>query len=96
MKKNNIYDVIVAPIMSEKGVYLRDFGHYVFKVNKNSNKFVIKSAVENIFKVKVKSVNVISKHPKSKIFKGIKGKQSSYKKAIVSLKSGHTIQSMSI
>lgn len=85
------YDVIRYPLVSEKSNTMSAFGQYFFAVLPSADKAQIKSAVENIFKVKVKAVNTLIKKGKRKTFKGKKGVQSDLKKAMVTLESGHTI-----
>ena len=55
-----IYEIIRSPLISEKSTFISQFNYYVFKVSPNSNKKEIKNAVENIFKVEVKSVNTLN------------------------------------
>lgn len=88
----NIYNVVLEPIYSEKATVLNEQSKYTFKVAKFANKQDIKQAVEKIFEVKVLSVNVLNAKGKEKIFKGIKGKRSGFKKAIVSLEKGQVIE----
>ncbi len=55
------YDIIIAPVITEKGAFLREkYNQYVFKVAKNSNKKEIKWAIENLYKVKVVKVKVLN------------------------------------
>lgn len=81
-----MYDVILRPLLTEKGNDLENIGKYLFSVNVNSNKSQIKKAFEKIFDVEVKSVNIINICGKIKIFKGTKGKRPNIKKAIVTTK----------
>ena len=90
-KNSNDYTVIVSPIVTEKSTRASENNQVVFKVSDRSTKGSVKQAVENIFGVKVKAVNMIRRKGKIKIFKGKKGKRSDEKKAIVSLKEGETI-----
>ncbi len=89
--KNNIYNIIKNPIVTEKTTKISENNQFVFKVDIDSSKQSIKLAIEKIFKVKVDRINTIKIKGKQKIFKGTKGKRSDYKKAIISLKEGQTI-----
>ena len=89
--KSNIYEIIKQPVVTEKTTKISENNQFVFKVQNSSSKLDIKKAVEKIFKVKVKSVNTIKIKGKTKIFKGTKGRRSDYKKAIITLKSGETL-----
>jgi large subunit ribosomal protein L23 len=86
------YDVLRRPVLTEKSNYLGDQGKYVFVVDKDSNKLQIKKAVEKVFDVVVKSVNIINVPGKTKVFKGKKGKRSGYKKAVVTTKDMQKIE----
>lgn|SRR5574344_1389445 len=80
------YDIIIAPVVSERSMELTDGNKYVFKVDRKANKSEIKEAVETIFEnVKVKKVNTINMKGKSTRYGMITGKKSDWKKAIVTL-----------
>ena len=81
-----MYDIIKMPLLTEKSNSLESLGKYVFIVSSDSNKIQIKKAVEHIFNVEVKNVNIINIQGKTKVFKGKKGKRVSFKKAIVTTK----------
>ncbi len=87
------YDIIIAPVITEKGAFLREkYNQYVFKVAKNSNKKEIKWAIENLYKVKVVKVKVLNVKPKPKRLRHrLYGRTSAWKKAYVELKEGDTI-----
>ena len=88
----NAYDIIIAPVISEKSMGMLADKKYTFKVNANANKIEIKKAVEEIFKVevdKVTTVNVIGKNKRVGVHEG---KRSDWKKAIVKLKGNKTIE----
>jgi large subunit ribosomal protein L23 len=85
------YDVIVAPVITEKATLASERSQVMFKVARNATKPQIKEAVEKLFDVKVKSVNTLNRRGKVKAFKGRVGSQSSTKRAIVTLVEGHTI-----
>ena len=86
-----IYEVIRSPLVSEKSTFISQFNYYVFKVSSNSTKMEIKNAVENIFKVEVKSVNTLNQKGKKKRFRGKVGVRAGIKKAFVKLAEGQTI-----
>tara|TARA_B100001741_G_C16059830_1_gene372714 strand:- start:180 stop:476 length:297 start_codon:yes stop_codon:yes gene_type:complete len=89
--KQNIYDQILSPIVTEKSTNQSEFNKIVFKVNKKLNKKIIKKNVEKIFKVEVIKVNIVNKKTKVKTTRGRKVKVPGYKKAIVTLKKGQNI-----
>lgn len=85
------YDVIVSPVISEKSTMASEANQVVFNVAPNASKPQIKQAVEALFSVKVKAVNVLVRKGKVKRFKGILGKQNNVKKAVVTLVDGESI-----
>jgi large subunit ribosomal protein L23 len=85
------YDVIRSPIITEKSTMASENGQVMFNVAPNATKPQIKSAVEALFSVKVKAVNTLVRKGKEKRFRGMLGKQSDVKKAIVTLEDGQTI-----
>jgi large subunit ribosomal protein L23 len=85
------YDVIVAPVITEKATLASDRNQVMFKVAKHATKPQIKEAVEKLFDVKVKSVNTHVRKGKIKAFKGTVGEQAQVKRAIVTLEEGHRI-----
>lgn len=91
MKEEELYDVLRAPVITEKSNILSQFNKYVFKVNVATAKTTVKHAVEKIFNVKVLKVHSIKTKGKVKMFRRIKGVQSDYKKMIVTLEKGKTI-----
>ena len=91
MKKFNILDTIISPTITEKATSLSEFNKIVFKVHKGANKKSIKKSIEKIFKVNVVKINTINLRGKSKIFKWKKTTKPSYKKAIITLKKGQSI-----
>lgn len=87
------YDIVKYPLMTEKSTMILEKSNgYVFVVEKTATKSDIKNAVERIFDVKVLSVNTIVNKGKNKSFRGIPGKRSDFKKAIVRLESGNKIE----
>jgi large subunit ribosomal protein L23 len=91
MKKFNSFDIIKAPTITEKATSLSEFNKIVFKVNDGASKNTIKRTIEKIFKVNVIKVNTINTKGKTKLIKGKKSIKSGYKKAIVTLKKGQSI-----
>ena len=91
ISKEKAYNVIVKPVVTEKSTTLSENNQIVFLVNINSNKIDIKKSIELIYGVKVSSVNIIRVKGKTKVFKGKVGKRSDYKKAIISLPKGQSI-----
>jgi len=85
------YDVILAPHITEKATLLSEHNAVVFKVANDSTKPEIKAAVEALFDVKVTNVNTILTKGKSKRWKGKPYKRSDFKKAIVTLAEGQSI-----
>ena len=88
---NKAYQVILSPLVTEKSTQMSEYNKIVFSVPLGASKFDVKSSIEKIFSVKVKSVNTILLKGKVKRFKGILGKRSDTKKAIVTLAAGNTI-----
>ena len=89
--KFNIYDNIYSPIVTEKSTNLSEYNKIVFKVNKKFNKKQIKKNIEKIFKVDVIKINVVNKKNRTKSTRGKKVKVSGFKKAIITLKKGQSI-----
>lgn len=85
------YDVILAPVITEKATVLSEQNKVVFRVAPDSSKDEIAAAVEELFKVNVLKVNTILTQGKAKRFRGILGKRSDIKKAIVTLAEGQSI-----
>jgi len=91
MKKFNLLDTIVSPVITEKATILSEFNKTVFRVHKNASKNSIKKSIEKIFKVNVIKINTINLRGKTKLVKGKKTSRPGYKKAIVTLKKGQSI-----
>ena len=85
------FKTIIKPIVTEKSSLGAEYNQVTFQVNKLSTKKEIKSAIENIFRVKVKKVNTSIVKGKLKSFRGSLGKRSDYKNAFVTLEEGQTI-----
>lgn len=88
---NKKYDIIYAPIITEKTVSLANENKYAFKVSPKANKTEIKQAIESIFKVKVMSITTSNSHPKKKRVGKYTGMTNKYKRAIVKLAEGQSI-----
>ena len=91
MKKIHLYDKILFPVVTEKSTNLSVQNKIVFKVPNKSNKKNLKKNIEKIFKVNVVKVNIINKQLRTKITRGKKVKVPGYKKAIITLKKGQSI-----
>jgi large subunit ribosomal protein L23 len=91
MRQDELYDVIRAPVVTEKSTMASENSQVVFKVAMSATKPEIKEAVERLFNVKVVAVNTLVRKGKTKRFKGVKGQQSDFKKAVVTLEEGQAI-----
>ena len=91
MSGRSHYDVIRSPVITEKSTAASEQDKVVFTVAKTATKEEIKAAVEALFKVKVKSVNTLVRKGKNKRFRGIPGRTSDIKRAIVTLQEGQSI-----
>jgi len=89
--KLSAYDVILSPVITEKATLVSEANQVIFNVAMKATKPEIKSAIEQLFKVKVKAVNTVVRKGKIKVFKGRKALLSDSKKAIVTLAEGHSI-----
>ena len=85
------YDVIKSPVITEKATLGSEHKQVTFKVAIDATKPAIKAAVEALFDVKVKKVNTLRQEGKVKRFRGVIGKRAEYKKAMVTLAEGHSI-----
>tara|TARA_B100001123_G_scaffold422763_1_gene532117 strand:- start:540 stop:833 length:294 start_codon:yes stop_codon:yes gene_type:complete len=91
MKKINYLDSIKSPVVTEKATGLSEQNKVIFKVHENASKDSIKKNIEKIFKVKVIKVNTINRKPKTKMVKGKLGVKKGFKKAVITLKKGQSI-----
>ena len=91
ISQNKAYQIILNPLVTEKSTQQSEFNKMVFSVPVNATKLEVKSSIEKIFSVKVTSVNTILLKGKVKRFKGVLGRRSNTKKAIVTLAPGNTI-----
>ena len=91
MNKLDNYDVLIAPVVTEKATVASEHNKLVFRVRSEATKPDIKTAVEQLFNVKVKAINTIVRKGKRKQFRGIRALQSDTKRAIVTLEEGYSI-----
>lgn len=91
ISKERMYDIIRSPVITEKSTLITQFNQVTFKVPLDATKPEIKQAVESLFEVSVTGVNTLVQKGKTKRFKGIKGRRSDTKKAIVTLAEGQQI-----
>ena len=91
MDKLHLYDKLISPLVTEKSTNLSEQNKITFKVHSKANKKNLKKNIEKIFKVNVIKVNTITKKSKSKIIRGKIGYKKGYKKALVTLKKGQSI-----
>ena len=91
MEKLHLYDKIISPLVTEKSTNLSEHNKIVFKVPDSANKKNLKKNIEKIFKVNVTKINIINKQNRIKLTRGRKVKVSGYKKAIITLKKGQSI-----
>ena len=85
------YDILIAPVITEKATTASEYNKVVFKVARTATKPQIKEAVEKLFDVKVKRVNTLVRKGKIRVFKGRPGELQDSKRAIVTLEEGHRI-----
>ena len=91
MEKIHLYDKILSPVVTEKSTNLSEMNKVVFKVPDGANKKNLKKNIEKLFKVTVTKINIINKQNRTKLTRGKKVKVSGYKKAIITLKKGQSI-----
>ena len=91
IEKLHLYDKILSPLLTEKSTNLSGENNIVFKVRKSANKKNLKNNIEKIFKVNVTKINIINKQNRTKFTRGRKVKVSGFKKAIITLKKGQSI-----
>ncbi len=89
--QERMHEVIREPVITEKATLLSEFNQVTFRVSVDADKFEIKAAVEELFKVKVTAVNTLRKKGKVKRFRGRLGNRIETKKAIVTLAEGQSI-----
>ncbi|MSP10952.1 MAG: 50S ribosomal protein L23 [Pelagibacteraceae bacterium] len=91
MQKIHLYDKILSPLVTEKSTNLSELNKVVFKVPSDANKKNLKKNIEKIFKVNVTKINIINKKGRIKTTRGKKVKLKGFKKAIITLKKGQSI-----
>ena len=91
MSKIHLFDKILFPMVTEKSTNLSEQNKIVFKVPSKANKKNLRSNIEKIFKVNVTKINIVNKKNRNKFTRGRKVKVSGFKKAIVTLKKGQSI-----
>ena len=91
IEKIHLYDKILSPLLTEKSTNLSGENKIVFKVCNSANKKNLKNNIEKIFKVNVTKINIINKQNRTKFTRGRKVKVSGFKKAIITLKKGQSI-----
>ena len=91
LTKQQMYDVILSPVITEKATRTSEHNQVVFRVALDATKPQIKAAIEGVFGVTVKAVNTVRVKGKKKMFKGRPGRRSDYKKAMVTLAAGQSI-----
>ncbi len=89
--KERMYQLIKSPVITEKSTLGGEHNQVTFKVSMDASKPEIKAAIEGLFDVKVKAVNTLISKGKVKRFRGHLGKRDNFKKAVVSLVEGHSI-----
>lgn len=92
----SMYDIIIKPIITEKSAQLVENLQYTFEVAKDANKVEIKNAIEKIFNVKVVAIRTINVHRKAKRMQRYQGFKPAYKKAIVRLAPGQSIDAFEL
>jgi large subunit ribosomal protein L23 len=91
MNREQMYDLILGPVITEKSTRASEHNQVIFKVRTEATKPQVKEAIEGLFGVKVKAVNTLNQKGKVKRFRGRLGKRNDVKKAIVTLEEGHSI-----
>lgn len=91
ISRERMYDILLAPVITEKATRLSEHNQVAFRVLVDATKPEIKAAVEGVFGVTVLSVNTITVKGKKKLFRGRPGQRSDYKKAMVTLAEGQSI-----
>ena len=91
MSKIHLFDKVLSPLVTEKTTILSEQNKIIFKVPTRANKKNLKKNIEKIFKVNVTKINIINKQNRTKLARGRKVKISGYKKAIITLKKGQSI-----
>ena len=85
LTRHQMYDIVQAPVITEKATNISEHNQVIFRVALNATKWEVKAAIEGLFGVKVKAVNTIRVRGKIKRFRGRLGRRGDYKKAVVTL-----------
>ncbi len=91
LTKEQMYDLILAPVITEKATRITEYHQVTFRVALHATKPEIKAAVEGLFGVQVRAVNTVRVAGKKKMFRGRPGQRSDFKKAMITLAEGQTI-----
>lgn len=91
MTNESHYDILLGPVVTEKSTQGSEYNQVTFRVDRRASKPRIKAAVEGLFGVKVTAVNTLNMRGKVKRFRGRVGKRAAYKKAIITLAEGDSI-----
>ena len=91
MSKIHLFDKILSPVVTEKSTNLSEQNKIIFKVPMSANKSNLKKNIEKIFKVNVTKINIVNKRNRTKFTRGKTVKVKGYKKAIITLKKGQSI-----
>ena len=91
MEKLHLYDKVLSPLVTEKSTNLSEQNKIIFKVHPKANKKNLKNNIEKIFKVNVTKINIINKKSRIKTTRGKKVRVKGFKKAIITLKKGQSI-----
>ena len=91
INKLSLFDKILSPLVTEKSTNMSELNKIIFKVPSGANKKNLKKNIEKIFKVNVTKINIINKKSRTKVARGKKVKISGFKKAIITLKKGQSI-----
>ena len=89
--KERQYELVRSPVITEKATLGSENNQVTFRVPLDASKPEIKAAVEQLFDVKVVSVNTLRQKGKTKVFRGRKGRRNDYKKAVIRLEEGQSI-----
>jgi large subunit ribosomal protein L23 len=91
LSRESMYEIVRAPVITEKATMLSESGQFVFRVSADATKHEIKEAIEGLFGVSVLAVNTLVQKGKTKRFRGRPGTRSDVKKAFVKLAAGQSI-----
>ncbi len=91
MKREDMYTTILGPVITEKATLSSEHNQVMFRVRMDATKPQIRQAIEGLFSVKVKAVNTLRVKGKVKRFRGKPGRRPDWKKAMVTLEDGHSI-----